>query len=419
MLKEPVLYVTSVLRQLGARSDGADLDQPARAMGQDVFYSPTVFNYYPAEYRIPGTTLVAPQFGIHNTNTVLHRMNFVYDMIYNGGYDPDGDVPNAIGTQVDLAPFAAWPAIPAKLVAMINDRLFGGGMPLGMQGGDPQRGDAPARGRSRASARARRYSSRRRRSSSRSIAMTMTLAAATSCAPRAHSRRARSFRRSPRGRRRAPRKRRTIARSSACSSTAATTATTWSCPTTTTASYAAGRGGAHRCGDRPRTNSCPSRRRACRAIRTPPQSVRARAAVRAAQARGRHQRRRADGAAHARRLPGRQAAPAQPLFAQRPAGDVAGRWCPDKPTTERMGRPDRRCHRRRQFRAGHSRHGFAVRRRAVHDRRNVAAGGAVAKRRAGPGRRPLQRRRHVSATTRWRRSLRSTATTSCWQARPM
>ena len=132
MLKEPVLYITSMLRQLGARSDGAGLFEPSRAMGQDVFYSPTVFNYYPAEYRIPGTSLVAPQFGIHNTNTVLHRMNFAYEMSY-GGYERDGDVPNAIGTRVDLAPFAAIAADAVRLVALINDRLFGGGMPLGMK----------------------------------------------------------------------------------------------------------------------------------------------------------------------------------------------------------------------------------------------------------------------------------------------
>jgi len=133
MLKEPVLYITSVLRQLGAQSDGAGLERAARAMGQDVYYAPTVFNYYPAEYTIPGTALIAPQFGIHNTNTVLHRMNFAYDMIYNDGYGPDGDVPNAIGTRVDLSAFSSAAADPAKLVAMVNDRLFGGGMPLGIR----------------------------------------------------------------------------------------------------------------------------------------------------------------------------------------------------------------------------------------------------------------------------------------------
>jgi uncharacterized protein (DUF1800 family) len=133
LLREPVLYITSVLRLLGAVSDGAGLDDPAKAMGQDAFYSPTVFNYYPAEYRIPGTSLVAPQFGIHNTNTVLHRMNFAYDMVYGGGYDRNADVPNATGTHVNLAPFVAVAAEPVKLVALVNQRLFDGGMPLGMK----------------------------------------------------------------------------------------------------------------------------------------------------------------------------------------------------------------------------------------------------------------------------------------------
>ena len=76
---------------------------------------------------------MAPHFGIHNTNTVLHRMNFAYEMIYNGGYGPDGDVPNAIGTAIDLRPFANVASDPAQLVALVNDRLFGGGMPIGIK----------------------------------------------------------------------------------------------------------------------------------------------------------------------------------------------------------------------------------------------------------------------------------------------
>ena len=60
-------------------------------------------------------------------------MNFIYDMIYNGGFGADSDVPNAIGTQIDLTPFASVAADAAKLVTMVNDRLFGGGMPLGIK----------------------------------------------------------------------------------------------------------------------------------------------------------------------------------------------------------------------------------------------------------------------------------------------
>ncbi|MFO1325115.1 MAG: DUF1800 family protein [Burkholderiales bacterium] len=133
MLMEPVLYVTSMLRQLGAVSDGNRLYEPARAMGQDVYYAPSVFNYYPADYRIPGTTLVAPQFGIHNTNTVLHRANFAREMIDDGGWPADTELPGAVGTKVDITPFRAVAASPSELVKLVNARLFGGGMPLGLR----------------------------------------------------------------------------------------------------------------------------------------------------------------------------------------------------------------------------------------------------------------------------------------------
>jgi len=42
-------------------------------------------------------------------------------------------VPNAIGTQLDLGPFADVAADPARLVALVSERLFGGGMPLGIK----------------------------------------------------------------------------------------------------------------------------------------------------------------------------------------------------------------------------------------------------------------------------------------------
>lgn len=133
MLMEPVLFVTSLLRQLDATSDGNRLHEPTRAMGQDVYYAPSVFNYYPADYRIPGTSLVAPQFGIHNTNTVLQRANFVREMIDDGGWSPDSELAGAVGTRVDITPYRNVAGSTADLVKLIDARLFGGGMPLGLR----------------------------------------------------------------------------------------------------------------------------------------------------------------------------------------------------------------------------------------------------------------------------------------------
>ena len=102
-------------------------------MGQRIFYSPTVFNYYPAEYRIPGTDIVAPPMGIHNANTVLARSNFVYAMLWDDGIWPDDDIPGAIGTTVGLAPWVALAADSRKLLAAIDDRFYGGAMPAGVK----------------------------------------------------------------------------------------------------------------------------------------------------------------------------------------------------------------------------------------------------------------------------------------------
>lgn len=131
--REPALYVTAFLRGAGVASDGYQLDDVTRAMGQNVFYAPSVFNYYPAEYRIPGTDIVAPPMGIHNANTVLARSNFVYAMLWEEGIWPDEDVEGAIGTTLRLAPWVALAADPRKLVAEVDDRFFGGAMPAGVK----------------------------------------------------------------------------------------------------------------------------------------------------------------------------------------------------------------------------------------------------------------------------------------------
>jgi uncharacterized protein (DUF1800 family) len=131
--KEPMLYVTGLLRGLGATSDGIGLDDDVKAMGQNVFYPPSVFNYYPADYKVPGTSLIAPPMGIHNTNTVLARSNFVNRLVYDGGIDPDDEIAGSTGTRLDIAPYRALAADPKQLVLALEERLFGGVMPPNMK----------------------------------------------------------------------------------------------------------------------------------------------------------------------------------------------------------------------------------------------------------------------------------------------
>lgn len=88
-LREPVLYATTLLRpnnaiaQAGApalcngQSDGAINWLGTLPLDQDVFVPPSVFNYYPMDYIIPGTNLSGPEYGIFSTGTALKRPNFV------------------------------------------------------------------------------------------------------------------------------------------------------------------------------------------------------------------------------------------------------------------------------------------------------------------------------------------------------
>ena len=79
-LKEPVLLVTNLLRAVNSSSDGVYPLLQTPNMDQNVYTSPTVFNYYPADYVIPGTSLAGPQFGIFNATTYFPRANFMYSL---------------------------------------------------------------------------------------------------------------------------------------------------------------------------------------------------------------------------------------------------------------------------------------------------------------------------------------------------
>lgn len=89
-LREPVLFATNILRTFGVRSaDGlsqTDGYMTGRSeftgMAQTPFQSPTVFNFYPPDYNVPGTALNGPEFAIMNTGTAITRTNFVNRFVF-------------------------------------------------------------------------------------------------------------------------------------------------------------------------------------------------------------------------------------------------------------------------------------------------------------------------------------------------
>lgn len=130
-LREPVQLVTNVLKAFDAKS--ANLTQQSdgvingltNPLGQNVFYSPTVFNYFPPDYTIPGTALIGPEFGIMTTGTAIGRLNFANTMVYsriNGGTE---NVPQ--GTSLDLTEMDAYSTADPTgnlLLDELNKRLL-------------------------------------------------------------------------------------------------------------------------------------------------------------------------------------------------------------------------------------------------------------------------------------------------------
>lgn len=121
-LREPALLMANVLRAFNAKSldkttqsDGYLYNQSA-SLDQNVLSPPTVFNFFPPDYAVPGTKLVGPEFGILSTNTVLKRSNFLDSLLF---VKPNGSTQEGLpkanntseigpaGTSLDLADTAA------------------------------------------------------------------------------------------------------------------------------------------------------------------------------------------------------------------------------------------------------------------------------------------------------------------------
>ena len=116
-LREPVLYITGVMRALGATSDGVDLIGQSAGMDENVFVAPTVFNFFPPDYEVMGTGTNAPELAIVDSTTSLKRADFAHRLIFGKPIAPDVNVPGAIGTSLSLA---AWEPVAADANALVD-----------------------------------------------------------------------------------------------------------------------------------------------------------------------------------------------------------------------------------------------------------------------------------------------------------
>jgi uncharacterized protein (DUF1800 family) len=121
-LREPILYIAGILRALGATSDGVGPVNFSTNMGEAPLNAPSVFNFFPPDFNIPGTNLLGPEFDIDTSALTLVRANFVNSFVY-------GSI--GAGTKVDFTPYAALATVPdgsGQLLDSLNTLLLHGAM---------------------------------------------------------------------------------------------------------------------------------------------------------------------------------------------------------------------------------------------------------------------------------------------------
>ncbi len=127
-LREPVLWLTAIMRGLGYTNTDpnqsyASLSTYSNQLSEIPYRSPSVFNFFPPSYVIPGTTLNAPEFGLENTASANLRLSLADSLVANkiSGFKVDLSATGALGQ------IAA--SSPANLVDTLGTVFMHGQMP--------------------------------------------------------------------------------------------------------------------------------------------------------------------------------------------------------------------------------------------------------------------------------------------------
>jgi uncharacterized protein (DUF1800 family) len=145
-LREPMLYLTNVIRALGFTNNDAvagndvvanasynSLGNYTTTLGEKPYSSGSVFNFFPPNYVIPETTLNAPEFGQENTASAVLRLSLANSIVYNGisGFKVDLSKTSALGMTASATGNA--PTDSGNLVDSLAIMFMHGQMPAQMR----------------------------------------------------------------------------------------------------------------------------------------------------------------------------------------------------------------------------------------------------------------------------------------------
>ena len=152
-LREPVQFATNLLRTfnvrgavVGTQSDGSfgvigvgrtnGQVNEFLGMAQVPFLPPTVFNFYPPDYIVPGTAFLGPEFALLTTGTSITRTNFVNRMVMNTTPIAVAAPDFPTGTGIDITDLVFLATIDPSgnwLVDELNTRMMHGSMSPAMK----------------------------------------------------------------------------------------------------------------------------------------------------------------------------------------------------------------------------------------------------------------------------------------------
>jgi len=131
-LREPVLAITTILRTFNTDDPFTDFVLgesflPSNlTLDEDVFRSPTVFNFYSPFFPLDGG-LVGPEFAIQGTANTLNRINLMNALVYTGIAPNPPTRP--LGTRIPQSEMAAYAQNgPDALVSSLNTLMLHGAM---------------------------------------------------------------------------------------------------------------------------------------------------------------------------------------------------------------------------------------------------------------------------------------------------
>ncbi len=126
-LREPVLYLANVMRGLGYTNTDPNgyygyLSNFTNTLSEKPYSAGSVFNFFPPNYVIPGTTLNAPEFSLENTASAVLRLQLANNLVYNkiSGFSVDLSATSALGVMA---------ANPGNLVDSLGIVFMHGQMP--------------------------------------------------------------------------------------------------------------------------------------------------------------------------------------------------------------------------------------------------------------------------------------------------